>query len=744
MSVSHPFGEHAPEYWARSLSVVPVEPGGKRPTAALGSWNGYCNNLPGQEKRSDWLAQFGGHGIGLLTGMEIAQGFAIGAVDIDRDDLVRVTRVVLGSAACGKRGMKGETFFVRVPRDEKIPKGKLIDHSKADAGDILVGNSLTVIPPSLHPKTGKPYHWTGKPLLECEWNELPVFDQRRLRLLRLIISSEFTPALLLGKGTHDSGHRLVAQLVSHCSDEEITSIIQALLPLDYTGDSLKELPGWIKSARAKGFDQGGDDCSDDTLSAKIVKIAIEAGAERFHDGENAFASVPSGTGILTFPIGSSAFEEWLRYQTFKSMERPVSRGTLSDAIATLQADARYRGKRHDVQIRVGGDEVEVEVDLGQPDGHVVRITSQGWELPSKGERRFYRSSGFEPLPDPERNGDLPQLQSLLGLDDVAFRLLVGFLVNALRPTGPYMALLVEGEQGSGKSFLCQVAKMLIDPNRALKLRLPDNERDLMIHAKEYRLLVYDNASGMRADMSDAFCTLATGGGLGVRRLYTNDELQVFSYSRPFIINGISGYAKRPDLLERAIPLRLEPMSVEGRKTEGELLAEFEGLRPAILGVLYDAVSCALKHYATTVTPPGFRMADAARWIAAAEPALGFPPGAILTAIAEAQDDLLVERINDEALVIAIRELLSSPTVKSGYEGHVGELLKRINGANDKTLPVTAQQLSVQLRRLRPVMTKVGLHVEFIGKDKRGQRVKITSSLEPGPEPYRRPSLDGSR
>jgi hypothetical protein len=208
-----------------------------------------------------------------------------------------------------------------------------------------------------------------------------------------------------------------------------------------------------------------------------------------------------------------------------------------------------------------------------------------------------------------------QLQSLLGLEDTAFYLFIGFLVNALKPSGPYMALLVEGEQGSGKSFLCHVGKMLIDPNEVSKLRLPDNERDLMIQAKQYRLLVYDNASGMRPEMSDVFCTLATGGGLSVRKLYTDDELQAFSYSRPFVMNGIAGYEKRPDLLERAIPLRLRSMPQAGRKTEGELLAEFERMRPAILGVLYDAVACALKDHGTVRTPIGFRMADAARWLA---------------------------------------------------------------------------------------------------------------------------------
>lgn len=741
MSTSNIFGDNAASYWARGLSVVPVEPGEKRPAPEIGSWNGYCNNIPSETKRSEWLDRYGNYGIGLLTNMEIMPDCFLGAVDVDRDDLVRVIVAILGNPVSGKRGQKGATFFVRFAREEKVRKTALTDHQKAQAVDILVGNSHTVIPPSVHPKTGAAYRWIGKPLLQCEWGELPVLDRRRLNLLRLVVGSEFTPTLLSGKGTHDAGLRLVAQLAGTGTDEEITAVIQALLPPDYTGDSLKELPGWIKSAREKGFEQSEEDGSEATLSAKVVRIAIEAGLELFHDGENAYASVPSANGILTYPIGSSAFQQWLRHQAYKSMERPVSRGTLSDAIATLEANALYRGARHPVDIRVAGDTKAVEVDLGQVDGRAIRITANGWELVPRAERRFYRSSGFEPLPEPSRGGNLSLLQSLLRLDETSFYLFSGFLVNALKPTGPYMALLVEGEQGAGKSFLCHVAKMLIDPNRASKLRLPNNERDLMIHAKEYRLVVYDNASGMHPDMSDALCTLATGGGLGVRRLYTNDELQVFSYSRPLIINGISGYADRPDLLERAIPLRLQAMRVEGRKTEREMLTEFERIRPAILGALYDAVSCALRNYDETATPLGLRMADAARWVASSEAALGFSSGAMIDAIASAQEALFIERINDDALVIAIREVLTIPGRNREFNGYVGELFKSFDPTRDKALPKTTQQLSKSLVRLRQAMAKTGLHVEFMPKDKRGRKIRIWSSIELDAQPSK-PSLYG--
>ena len=176
----------------------------------------------------------------------------------------------------------------------------------------------------------------------------------------------------------------------------------------------------------------------------------------------------------------------------------------------------------------------------------------------------------------------------LGLDDQNYRLLLAFLINALKPQGPYFILLVEGEQGSGKSFFCEIIKRIIDPNIALRLRLPDKPQDLMIQAKEFWLLSFDNTSGMKAEMSDILCSLATGGGIAVRKLYTDEELNVLSYTRPFMINGISGYVTRPDLMERAIPIKLPPMA-EDRTSRRKLNSEQSSMRccPSVLAALYQ-------------------------------------------------------------------------------------------------------------------------------------------------------------
>jgi hypothetical protein len=336
-----------------------------------------------------------------------------------------------------------------------------------------------------------------------------------------------------------------------------------------------------------------------------------------------------------------------------------------------------------------------------------------------------RGAGFKSLPLPEAtNEGLERLQKFLGLNNQNYRLLLAFLINALKPEGPYFILLVEGEQGSGKSFFCEIIKRIIDPNTALRLRLPDKPQDLMIQAKEFWLLSFDNASGMKAEMSDSLCSLATGGGIAVRKLYTDEELHVLSYTRPFMINGISGYDTRPDLMERAIPIKLPPMTEPDRKAEAELRAEFDAMLPAVLAELYGGVAHALKNYDDVDPPRHLRMADAARWIKAAEAGLDQRENNILDAVAAAQNEFVVERVTDDALVMRLRVITRGRV----FEGYIGELFFEINLDQDSVLglPRSPSHLSRQLIRMRPSMAKAGVIVEFLGRDRGGQRIKISS------------------
>lgn len=718
------FGSEAPKFWALNLPVIPLD--GKVPIHKI--WQGNLGGIPNEKKQGELIAAHPNNNIGMLLGPSLCGDKALVALDVDDDRLLKVTLQLLGlnraerRALSGKKGKKGATIFVRAPKSLKstVIKGG----SGLGNIDFLAAGKMTVMPPSIHPDTSKPYEVFGRSLLEVDFADLPEISEHHIKLLKATIGSEHAIVLIEGKATHDAGVPLVATLVrAGASEEEITDIFVGLLPDDYGGNSLKELPEWIRSARDKGFDEASDETN--SLTKALITIAMDSGMVLFNDGDdNAYATLPHLGKSIAVRLGSSAFSMWLRHLAHTVLSKPVSSGPLREAVATLEALALFDGSTVPVYVRVAGNDQQVVVDTGQKNGSVVNIDGSGWKVGVEVAHRFVRGAGFSTLPVPEEGGALAGLQAFLGLDDQNYRLLVAFLVNALKPDGPYFILLVEGEQGSGKSFFCEVVKRIIDPNQAMRLRLPDKPQDLMIQAKEYRLLSFDNASGMSADMSDALCSLATGGGLAVRKLYSDGELYVMSYSRPFVINGIGGYANRPDLMERAIPIRLAPMPEGGRKTEAELMAEFEAMLPGVLAALYDAVAHALRTFDETEPPRHLRMADAARWIKAAEGGMGEKPGAMIDAIAVAQNEFVVDRVNDDALVMMFRRFVGP----HGYEGYVGDLYVKIIEQEDarhhRSLPKSPSHLSSQLVGMRPAMAKAGVKVEFLGKDRKGRKVSI--------------------
>ena len=212
-------------------------------------------------------------------------------MDVDDNGFVAVTRRVLGNCVSGKRGRKGATFFAVAPEDQAVKSTTLRDPAKAGKIDILANGRMTVIPPTTHPETIAPDHREGRPLLDCEPGELPVLDRRKLELLKLIVGSEHAATLIGGQGTHNAGVALTAALVSFgCDDGEIGAIITSLLPSTYEGDLLAELPGWISSAREKGFDLRSvlpvDEDVACAIEAQLKPLAFIPGEgfRRYQDG----------------------------------------------------------------------------------------------------------------------------------------------------------------------------------------------------------------------------------------------------------------------------------------------------------------------------------------------------------------------------------------------------------------------------------------------------------------------------
>ena len=552
-------------------------------------------------------------------------------------------------------------------------------------------------------------------------------------LITTAFQSEHYAMLLGGKSPHNSALQLIAQLSPYLQDgDQLRAIVQSALPSGYDGDTLAEIDDMIESAVKKGFHENprktyqGPQVSKASQLLNEVLQNGEIGLYHNSSGQALMTSVDGGYINRVRSVAGMAAELYLQKLYFDKYGATPPAHSIKEVKSTLMAKARFDGPEIETSIRFSKHENKIVFNLADQEGHVIVIGPDGYEVTREPSVFFIEPDGMKSLPLPVPSDiatTLRKFQKLLGVSDKIFARLMVFAINLMRTSGPYFCLLVEGEHGSGKSILCVIMKMLFDPSSAPKLRLPRKEHDLMIQAEHAYVLLFDNISGLNDYMSDVLCVLSTGGGMQVRSLYTNNELQIFQVCRPFILNGINDVAKRPDLLERAVWIKLPVLETGTRRTEEEMLHEFEELLPSLLHAFFTIASGALSEFPSTKTPTSVRMADAAKWVVAAEPFTGFDPGTLLQAIEESQSEVFVEAMANDPIAVALMELVSN----TAFTGRISDLFVAIKGspsAADRSFPKTTAHLSKQLGRMRQPLEKFGVMVDFLPRTNKGQFIRV--------------------
>ncbi len=347
----------------------------------------------------------------------------------------------------------------------------------------------------------------------------------------------------------------------------------------------------------------------------------------------------------------------------------------------------------------------------------VEIGPHEWHVVERPPVKFLKSAGMRPLIEPEAGSEISELRRFLNVrsnDD--FTLIVAWLVAALRHTGPFPVLCVNGEQGSGKSVFCRMVRSLIDPNAAPIRAMPKDDRDLIVSAVNMHCLVFDNLSNVPAWFSDAICRLATGGGFATRMLHTDRDEAIFEAVKPIIINGIPLLTDRADLADRAVTVHLEAIPEDERRPEDELWADFERARPRILGALLDAVSSALRNLSTVRLDRAPRLADFAKWVTAAEPGLCWDPGTFIAAYRHNRTDVAESAFEADPVAVAIRDFVLAGH-PAGWNGTSTQLLAALNARTAEGIqksriwPNGAQGLGNRIERIAPLLRAKGFKIE---------------------------------
>lgn len=485
--------------------------------------------------------------------------------------------------------------------------------------------------------------------------------------------------------------------------------------------------GWDEQ-RALAFIAGADnkprgERSDDRggnrkrVPQRDILIGCTEFANLWHDANRvAFASYPINGHLENWPIRSRDFRMWLSGRFYEETGGAVGGQALEDGIRILEARAVNDGPLCEPFIRIGHQDGRLYLDLCHDDWRAIEIAGTGWTIVEKPTVKLMRSTAMRSLAAPEPGGLIEELRRFVNTSDDDFMMVAAWLVAAMRHRGPYPILVLNGEQGSGKSVVSRMLRSLIDPSAAPIRSVPKDDRDLVVSAGNSWLMVFDNLSAVPAWLSDALCRLATGSGFATRMLHTDNAEAIFEAARPIILNGIPSLTDRPDLADRALTIHLKAIPEDERRAEDELLAEFEAARPRIISALCDAASCALRNVDKVKLERAPRMADFVKWITSAESGLGWEPGEFIAAYNRNRRDVSETTFEADSVAVAIRSFVAKEH-PLGWEGTPTELLSELNNRvsegirKARSWPMTAQGLGNRIDRIAPLLRSKGFSVE---------------------------------
>ena len=473
--------------------------------------------------------------------------------------------------------------------------------------------------------------------------------------------------------------------------------------------------------------QSGDIGNDAESTADLLTSITTENAELFTDeNKEPFASFEQDGHEEVWPINSKGFREWLSYKYYAEFGKAPRDASIKDALGALAGIATHEGDELPVYLRCAPNPAGegYYIDLCNDQWQVAEVTPTGWRVLDDSPVKFKRSNTMSLLPTPEAGGKISDLWQFANIHEDDRGLVICWMLESMRPETPYPILELGGEQGSAKSSTQSRLRDFIDPSTINLRAAPKTVEDVFVSAARNHLASYNNLSHLSAPMQDALCTLATGGGYGGRKLFTNDEESVWESKRPVIMNGISTLVTAPDLLDRAI--RIESPKLKTYISESELQKSFDEKQAGIFGALLDLFvkSLAILPNINIAKPP--RMTDFAHFGEAIYQASSKQPGDFMADYKKGRESAVMQSIESSPIASAVIELAEV----NEFKGTVGQLLNRLEDRRprgDTGWPKSAKGLSDLLKRYSPAMRVMGVSVEFEGKSNRGRKVRVYTS-----------------
>jgi len=485
-------------------------------------------------------------------------------------------------------------------------------------------------------------------------------------------------------------------------------------------------------------------------------------------GEGHVRAIVNNDHLEIIPINSNKFTRFISKSFYENHGHILSKETINGVVQILQAKAEFGETRYDLFLKVARYNEDLYYDLTNDKHQVIRLflnKEKGigeWEILDTTPVPLFRR--YNQIPQDLPSFSIPSklnrdsssnensisarafdnpldmfLTNLTNIKNKNDRVLVKVsLISYFVPDIPHIIMLIHGSKGSAKSTFQLMMKSIVEPAKPSLLTLHNRSDEFIQQLAHNYLPTYDNIKYVPKWLSDEVCKAVTGAGQTKRVLYTNDDDKIFEYKHCFIFNGINLAFSEPDVLDRSIIIKLEEIDDKNRKTEEDILREFNNLKPRLLKVIFDTLAKAMaikEDVKDRLKRSGKlpRMSDYAVWCESISQSLGNKEGQFLDAY---YDNLSLQ--NDEVIESSLvaKVMIQFMEDKAEWKGSTTDLHSTLTSAlsdtderavRSRSWPNSANSLSRKINELSSTLKKRAIEISHSYDNKtRGRIIRITN------------------
>jgi len=436
-------------------------------------------------------------------------------------------------------------------------------------------------------------------------------------------------------------------------------------------------------------------------------------------------------------IKSSRFVTFLIKLFYDATGEGCGRETIKQVQDLCAARALFGGQTRPLSYRSAWQRDRILIDLGTDDWSALDVSADGWKIVTPQCPPFRRFAHMQPLPRPEPGGHVQDILSVLPITEEDSKILVCiWLASILIPDIPRPGIVLAGLQGAGKTFATETLRTLVDPSRTLTLSMSKDATEMIQLLDHHYLPCFDNIDGLPRWASDVLCRAVTGAGFSKRELFSDDDDFSYSFHRPFVLNGISVSASRPDLLDRSLIVELDRITGDRRRSRKKLLDDLARLQPKILHAILDALVTAMARKPDVNLEELPRLADWAEWAVCLAESIGISMDVFLGALERNTQRQHSEVNNSEPTAVAVIDFMSTHLEWRGTPSQLYDELstvaEELKLTREKAWPKAPNSLSRKLKAVSHNLLAAGIEIRDDREGKKGTRKFVISRVTPPP------------